>query len=77
MFCTNILLDLFLPFRTFNKTANIQWTTICAQISTHMRTKQNGRLLSTCMLQSQIEPLNQKSQIAKEYGLLPADAQQQ
>ena len=28
-------------------------------------------------LQSQIEPLSQKSHIAKEYGLLPADAQQQ
>ena len=37
-----------------------------------MRTKQNGRLLGTCTPQSQIEPLNQKSHIAQEYGLLPA-----
>ena len=52
-----------------------------------MRTKQNGgllwrekqaRQLSTCWLNhGTIEPSNQKSQIAQEYGLLPANARQQ
>ena len=32
MFRTVILLELFLPFRPFKKTANIQWTTTSAQI---------------------------------------------
>ena len=41
-----ILLELFLLFRPFKKTANIRRTTISAQIIfKYMRTKQNGGLL--------------------------------
>ena len=32
MFRAVILFELFLPFRPFEKTANIQWTTTSAQI---------------------------------------------
>ena len=87
MFRTNILLDLFLPFRTFNKTADIQmqWTTTSAQILNSHENKTKWQVAMHLLkqtadctaLQSQIEPLSQKSHIAKEYGLLPADAQQQ
>ena len=85
MFCTNILLDLFLPFRTFNKTADIQWTMISAQILNSHENKTEWQVATHLLkqtadctaLQSQIEPLSQKSHTTKEYGLLPADAQQQ
>ena len=41
------ILELFLPFRLFKKTANIRWTTTSAQILnlrsvSHMKTIQNG-----------------------------------
>ena len=44
------ILELFLPFRLFKKTANIRWTTTSAQILnfrsvSHMKTIQNGGLL--------------------------------
>ena len=95
MFCT-ILLQLFLPFGLFKKTANIRWTTISVQTLHESQTKwqvapkrKTGlsakhllKQTADCtVLQSQIdwtiEPLNKKSQIAQEYGLWPADAQQQ
>ena len=83
-----ILLELFSLFRPFKKTVNIRWTTISAHTRTKqnggllLRNKA-ARQLSTCFnrwLHSAavtdwtIEPLNQKSQIAQEYGLLPTDA---
>ena len=44
------ILELFLPFRLFKKTANIRWTTTSAQILnfrsvSHVKTIQNGGLL--------------------------------
>ena len=37
----------------------------------------NKPLIAQCCSHRLIEPLNKKSQIAQEYGLWPADAQQQ
>ena len=70
------------------KTATIRWTTISAQI---LPREKQARHPSTCLsklMSAQrcshrliehrtMEPLNEKFQIAQEYGLLPADARQQ
>ena len=85
-----IVLELFLPFRLFKKTANIRCTTTSAQILNSHENKTKWRvalkrktgaavkhLLIEPWNHRTIEPSNQKSQIAQEYGLLPADARQQ
>ena len=85
-----IVLELFLPFRLFKKTANIRCTTTSAQILNSHENKTKWRvalkrktgaaakhLLIGHLADWTMEPSNQKSQIAQEYGLLPADARQQ
>ena len=85
-----IVLELFLPFRLFKKTANIRCTTTSAQIlnSHENKTKwgialkrKTGAAAKHLLIEPwnhwTIQPSNQKSQIAQEYGLLPADARQQ
>ena len=93
------LLELFLLFRPFKKTANTVSDKLRFLHRSYKRAKQNGglllrekqaRQLSTFLgkpLTAQrcshrliehrtTEPLNEKSQIAQEYGLLAADARQ-
>ena len=85
-----IVLELFLPFRLFKKTATIRCTTTSAQILNSHENKTKWRvalkrktgaaakhLLIEPWNHGTIEPSNQKSQIAQEYGLLPANARQQ
>ena len=86
-----IVLELFLPFRLFKKTATIRRTTTSAQILNSHENKTKWRvalkrktgaaaakhLLIEPWNHGTIEPSNQKSQIAQEYGLLPANARLQ
>ena len=88
-----IVLELFLPFRLFKKTANIRCTTTSAQILNSHENKTKWRvalkrktgaaakhLLIGHLADWSMEPLNHRTiepKIAQEYGLLPADARQQ
>ena len=74
-----IILELFLPLRPFKKTASIRQTTISAQILHESKKPLTAQRYSHRCRSNHgtIEPLNKKSQITQEYGLLPADARQQ
>ena len=86
MFCT-ILLELFLPFRLLKETANIRGGgggggggagPVAPERKIGAAAKLSLKHTADCTApQSQIDwtipPLKKKSQIAQEYGLLPAD----
>ena len=85
-----MVLELFLPFTLFKKTANIRCTITSAEIlnshenKTKWRVALKGKtgpaakhLLIEPWNHGTMEPSNQKSQIVLEYGLLPADRESQ
>ena len=67
-----IVLELFLPFRLFKKTANIRCTTTSAQIlNSHENKTKWRRKTGAAAKHLLIEPWNhqtKKSQITQEYG---------
>ena len=56
-----ILVELFLPFRPFKRTANIRWTTISKQILNETQTRNGGLLLREKKARQLIACLNLKS----------------
>ena len=77
-----IRLQLFLPFRPFEKTVNIRWTTISSHrqrgaAAKHLLKPLTAQRCSHRLNNRTMVPWNQKSRITQEYGLLPADARQQ
>ena len=69
-----ILLELFLPFRPFKKTANIRWTTISKQI---LRDPNKKWRVAPKRKKGAAANRLLKSQVAQECGVLLADARQQ
>ena len=77
-----IVLELFLPFRLFKKTANIRCTTTSAQILNSHENKTKWRIAlkrktGAAAKHLPIEPSNQKISNRSRVWVLPADARQQ
>ena len=79
-----IRLQLFLPLRPFKKTVNIRRIRFLHALrrqrgaaAKHLLKPLTAQRCSHRLNNRTMEPWNQKSQIAQEYGLLPADARQQ
>ena len=80
-----IVLELFLPFRLFKKTANIRCTTTSAQILNSHENKTKWRVAlkrktgaaAKHLNHRTIEPSNQKISYRSRIWVLPADARQQ